>query len=187
MHEEGKVCRMVYKDKQAVRLLSTYAKPILATSTKPFVSRKIGGKKKKVCTSPMHLEYTRNMKGVDVTDQLWGVYSCLTWSHKWWHNLFFYMQDTTISNMWIIYSDLSFWFLHDPLTHQCFQLQLANGLGCNKGFPSSLHTFSQRMAQKAGIKSKEIVIFVASIQINGALVAKGTFVRFLAIGTIISD
>jgi hypothetical protein len=38
------------------------------------------------------------------------------------------MLDTTISNMWIIHSDLKFRFLDNPLTHLSFQLQLANDL-----------------------------------------------------------
>jgi hypothetical protein len=81
----------------------------------------------------MHLQYTRNMRGVDSTDQLRGVYSCLTQSHKWWHRLFFYMLDTTVVNMWIIHSDLSFRFLTDPLTHMTFQLQLAKELAAKWG------------------------------------------------------
>jgi hypothetical protein len=43
------------------------------------------------------------------------------------------------------------------------------------------------MAQKAREKSGAIVIFVASVEINGALVARGTFARSLATGTIIDD
>jgi hypothetical protein len=48
MHEEGKICCMVWKDKQAVVLLSTHAEPLLAAGSKPFVRWKIGGRKKKV-------------------------------------------------------------------------------------------------------------------------------------------
>jgi hypothetical protein len=89
MHEEGKICCMVWKDKQAVVLLSMHAEPLPAAGSKPFVQRKIGGRKKKVKTGPMHLQYTWNMRGVDAADQLRGVYLCLTRSHKWWHRLFF--------------------------------------------------------------------------------------------------
>jgi hypothetical protein len=109
-------------------LLSTHAEPISQPGIKQFVYRKIGGKKKKVRTSPMHLQYTRNMRGVDAANQLWGTYSCIIHSHKWWHRLFSYMLDTIVSNMWIIYSDLRFCFLEEPLTYLSFQLQLANDL-----------------------------------------------------------
>jgi hypothetical protein len=128
MHQEGKVCCVVWKDKQPTVLLSTHAEPLPPQGVRQFVWRKFGGRRKKVSTRPMHLQYTRNMRGVDTTYQLRGVYSCLTRSHKWWHRLFFYMLDSTVVNMWIIHNDLSFRFLQDPLTHMTFQLQLAKEL-----------------------------------------------------------
>jgi hypothetical protein len=70
----------------------------------------------------MHLQYTRNMRGIDTADQLYGVYPSLARSHKWWHHLFFYMLDTIVANMWIIHSDLSFKFLQNPISHLNFQL-----------------------------------------------------------------
>jgi hypothetical protein len=117
------------------------------------------------------LQYTRNMRGVDSTDQLRGVYSCLTQSHKWWHRLFFYMLDTTVVNMWIIHSDLSFRFLTDPLTHMTFQLQLAKELApC---------TWAEKHGQKKGV----IAEFVVSGLIKHVQVAKYTFARDPATGT----
>jgi hypothetical protein len=59
MHEEKKRCCMVLKDKQLVVFLSTHAEPISTCGPKPFVWRKIGGKKKKLRTRPIHLQYTR--------------------------------------------------------------------------------------------------------------------------------
>ena len=38
---------------------------------------------------------------------------------------FFLLIDTTIVNSWIIYSNLSFRFLKEPVTHLSYQLQLA--------------------------------------------------------------
>jgi hypothetical protein len=120
IHQEGNICCGVWKDKKPVVLLSTHALPVAPAGERPFVWRKFGGKRKKVRTSPMLLQYTQNMRGVDTADQLRGVYSCLTESHKWWHRVFFYMLDSTVSNMWIIHSDLRFRFLEDPLTHMSF-------------------------------------------------------------------
>jgi len=83
MHEEGQICCAVWKDKNAVILLSTHAEPVSPPGPRQFVYRRIAKKKKKVNTGPMHLQYTKNMRGVDTADQLRGVYSCLTRSHKW--------------------------------------------------------------------------------------------------------
>jgi hypothetical protein len=41
-----------------------------------------------IMTSPMHLEYTTHMRGVDVADQSLVSYSCQTRSHKWWPECF---------------------------------------------------------------------------------------------------
>jgi len=70
MHREGNICCAVWKDKNAVVLLSTHAEAIFAPGKRDFVYRKIQGKKKKVRTGPMHLQYTENMMGVDTADQL---------------------------------------------------------------------------------------------------------------------
>jgi hypothetical protein len=56
-------------------LLSTHAKLVASSGLQLFVHRKIGCKKKKVKSGPMHLQYTNNMQGVDIVDQLSGVYS----------------------------------------------------------------------------------------------------------------
>ena len=66
-----------------------------------------------------------------MADQLWGVYSCITKSHKWWHRVFFYILHSIVSNIWIIHSDLSFCFLEEPMTHLYFQLQLGKELASN--------------------------------------------------------
>jgi hypothetical protein len=135
-------------------LLSTHAEPIPPNGIRQFVWRKIRGKKKKVRTGPMHLQYTCNMRGVDTADKLRGIYSTLTRSHKWWHRIYFFMLDTTISNMWIVHSDISFRFLQDPMTHLNFQLQLARDLakpwsGRNQGYS----IFSANVASAHGPKS----------------------------------
>ena len=41
-----------------------------------------------VPNSPMLLEYTTFMKGVDVADQLQSLYSSQSRSHKWWYRIF---------------------------------------------------------------------------------------------------
>jgi hypothetical protein len=65
--------------------------------------RRNGAIRKPILTSPMHLEYTTHMKGVDVVDQLWASYNSQTWSHKWWHRIFYFLLDMTIVNLYILY------------------------------------------------------------------------------------
>lgn len=83
---------------------------------------------KQVPTSPIHLEYTSKMRGVDVNDQLRGVYTTLTKSHKWWHRLFFFLLDVGITNSYIMHQHLSVHFLKKPKTHMNFMRDLAYAL-----------------------------------------------------------
>jgi hypothetical protein len=56
MHREGKICCVVWKDKQPVVFLSTHADPVPPPGEQQYVWRKFGGKRKKVHTGPMHLQ-----------------------------------------------------------------------------------------------------------------------------------
>ena len=56
-----------------------------------------------VQTSPVLVEYTTHMRGVDVSDQLRASYSCQVRSHKWWHRIFYFLLDLTVINMYIYY------------------------------------------------------------------------------------
>ena len=67
--------------------------------------RRSGVVRHDVPTSPVLLEYTRYMRGVDVTDQLRASYSSQTQSHKWWHRIFWFLMDTSIVNAYILYLD----------------------------------------------------------------------------------
>jgi hypothetical protein len=78
MHRGGELCCIVWKGKQAVVLLSIHAEPLPLVGERQFVWNKFEGCRKKVKTSPMHLQYTPNMSDVDTANQLHGVYLCLT-------------------------------------------------------------------------------------------------------------
>ena len=90
MHDSRKICFVIWKDKQPILLLSTYASPIInghpMTCTVP---RRDGANRSFIPTSPILFEYTTHMRGVNVADQLGGNYSWLSKSHKWWHRIFF--------------------------------------------------------------------------------------------------
>jgi hypothetical protein len=72
---------------------------------------------------------------VDVADQLCASYSCQTRSHKWWHQVFFFLVDTTIVNMYILYlAHLQQQRVPQrPMTHLQFKLQLCEALLQNWG------------------------------------------------------
>lgn len=111
MHCIGELCAVVWVDKKPVLLLSTHAEPLSPDPSAPVtVPRYANGRTEQVPTSPVHLEYTTKMRCVDVSDQLRGVYTTLTKSHKWWHRLFMFLLDTAVTNAWVIHK------------HECEQL-----------------------------------------------------------------
>jgi hypothetical protein len=94
------------------------------------VPRRNGAVREAIRTSPMHYEYTTYMRGVDVVDQLWASYSYQTRSHKWWHRVFFFLIDTTVVNMYIIYLSLlrRQQVPSRPMIHLQFKTQLCQAL-----------------------------------------------------------
>jgi hypothetical protein len=94
----------MWKDKCPILLLSTHALPI-GFPCVPLhkVPRRNGAVREMVPTSPMLLEYTTFMRGVDVADQIRASYSSQSRSHKWWHRIFWALVDITEVNMYIMY------------------------------------------------------------------------------------
>jgi hypothetical protein len=93
MHNSNKIACVMWKDKRPVLLISTHAVPIQAPCIHPRLFTTVllrnGPIRDTVHTSPIDLEYTSRMRGVDVADQLQASYSCQIRSHKWWHRVFF--------------------------------------------------------------------------------------------------
>jgi hypothetical protein len=134
MHDSKKVSCVVWKDKRSVLLLSTHAKPIVSEGEEtPTVPRRNGAERPQNDTSPMHLEYTNNMRGVDVADHVRSNYSCQVKTCKWWHRVFFYLLDMTTTNMYVMYLDL--WKKlptgERPLTHLQFLNEMCKALTQN--------------------------------------------------------
>jgi hypothetical protein len=104
MHDSGTISCVMWKDKKPVLLLSTHSVPIQAPCEKVVtVPRRNGAVRELIQTSPILLEYTTHMRGVDVADQLRASYSCQVRSHKWWHRIFFFLLDLSVVNMYIYY------------------------------------------------------------------------------------
>ena len=131
MHADHGMASVIWKDKKAVLLLSTHAMPVDlpgdSTSTVPRQTRAV---RNLIPTSPIHLEYTTYMRGVDVADQLRASYSCQTRSHKWWHRIFWFLLDTTVVNMYIYYLALrrERGRRVAPMTHLQFKTQFCENL-----------------------------------------------------------
>ena len=69
-------------------------------------------------------EYTMNMRGCDLSDQLMTSYSMLRRSLKWWRKLFFHLFSLCINNAYILYKK----FKTNLVPHDTFMEQLANSL-----------------------------------------------------------
>jgi hypothetical protein len=81
----------MWKDKCPVLLISTHANPIgFLCMPCDEVPHHNGTVREKVPISPMLIEYTTYMRGVDVVDQLQASYSSQSRSHKWWHHVSLY-------------------------------------------------------------------------------------------------
>ena len=90
MYDSHKVACVMWKDKKPVLLISTHALPIQALCKFPVftVPRWRGVVRESIFTSTILVEYTRDMQGMDVADQLCASYSCQVRSHKWWYHVF---------------------------------------------------------------------------------------------------
>ena len=131
MHESRTMSSVVWKDKKPVLLLFTHAQPTISPGLHvPTVPRRNRAIREDIPTSPMHLEYTTHMRGVDVADQLRASYCTQNRSHKWWHRVFFFLLDMTVVNMFFIYIDKCKNSLpvRKPMTHLQFRMELCDAL-----------------------------------------------------------
>ncbi|XP_063757603.1 piggyBac transposable element-derived protein 4-like [Eleginops maclovinus] len=88
-----------WQDTKAVLVLSNHHAPT-ATGT---VKRRQGGDVQTEVTVPACLsDYQRNMKGVDLLDQMVGYYTIKHRSKKWWRRLFFYFLSVSCYNAYIV-------------------------------------------------------------------------------------
>ena len=133
---------IMWKDKCPILLLSTHATPICASrEIWDMVPRKHGVVLEQIFTSLVLVEYTQHMRGVDVADQLQASYSCQTRSHKWWQRVFWFLIDTSIVNMYVMY--LQVWSSManpgKPKMHLQFKMDLCTELLRNWATREDLH------------------------------------------------
>ena len=131
MHDFRGVSCIMWKDKCPILLLSTHAPPIRAPyEVRDTVPRRHGAVTNEIFTSPVLLEYTKYIRGVDVAVQLWASYTCHKQSHKWWHRVFWFLVDTSIMNMYIMYLHICRTATNPitPKTHLQFKTDLCSEL-----------------------------------------------------------
>jgi hypothetical protein len=143
MHESRSISCVMWKDKRPVLLLSTHAIPIgFPCVPMAEVPRRNGAVKDKIPTSPVLLEYTTFMRGVDVADQLRASYSSQTRSHKWWHRVSWALVDITEVNIYIMYLDRCKQGpnpVAHPMTHLKFKTMLCEALLLGWGRRNEVH------------------------------------------------
>ena len=69
-------------------------------------------------------EYTKNIKGCDLADQLINSYCMLRRTCKWWRKIFFHFFAACINNAYIIYKK----YVRNPMSHDRFMEILAEKL-----------------------------------------------------------
>jgi hypothetical protein len=133
MYNSRSLSCAMWKDKCPVLLLSTHANPIgFPCMLRDKVPRRNGAVSEKIPTSPILVEYTTFMRGVDVADHLCASYSSQSRSHKWWHQIFFALLDIMeVNSTCIIYLDRCKQGpnpVRSPMTHLQFKNALCEAL-----------------------------------------------------------
>lgn len=120
--QSGNLVATIWKDKKAVRLLSTCCEPEGTDSVK----RRRGSQGPVQLSCPPSLKlYSRYMGGVDRSDRMVRTYSVSRRSKKWWYRLFYYLVDTSVANSFILYHNSS---NHPTITELEFVKQLSLAL-----------------------------------------------------------
>ena len=117
-HRAGSLLCIKWCDKRSVLIVSTIHDAVeVNTGKKDRHGNAI------VKPESVH-QYTMNMRGCDLSDQLMTSYSMLRQSVKWWRKLFFHMFALCINNVYILYKK----FNKHPVPHDTFMEQLAKSL-----------------------------------------------------------
>ena len=95
MHRSREVAAVCWVDNKPVWLLSTATEPVDNSACAPRWLRGHYTERHEFPTSPILLEYQRNMRGIDVLDQQRVEYTVQLKSHKWWHRLLLFVLDTS--------------------------------------------------------------------------------------------
>jgi hypothetical protein len=103
MHRSRQISAVCWIDNKPVWLLSTATNPVDPRARAPRWLHSQFTERHEFPTSPILLEYQRNMRGIDVVDQQRVEYTVGLASHKWWHRLLGFVVDSSAHNAYILY------------------------------------------------------------------------------------
>lgn len=102
MHKDRNIAAIHWTDSKGVSMLSTGEDPVVRGSK---VNRWSGSKQVSVKASPIVKSYNKNMRGVDIVDQMRGSYTCMLATKKWWHRILWFCFDTSLVNTYVTYKE----------------------------------------------------------------------------------
>ncbi|UYV84237.1 hypothetical protein LAZ67_X001632 [Cordylochernes scorpioides] len=100
-YRKNNILLLSWKDKRIVTMCSSWHDSSVETIERHTKQALEQIKKKTLVVS----DYTQNMGGVDIADQLASTYSFLRKSLKWWRKLFFWGLEVSIINSYILYKE----------------------------------------------------------------------------------
>lgn len=137
-----------WKDNRCIHLVSNYHDPNEVT----FVNRKDKrGTITEVPCPTVLKEYNTFMNCVDKFDQLKSVYDINRKSKKWWHRVFFYFIDASITNSFIIYKLLG----NENLSMKKFRREIVQELVAKKAVNLTKKRLSRDFTQSIKLGKKK--------------------------------
>ena len=104
MHVSYAISYVLWKDKCQVLPLSMHATLVVSLQgLLPIVPRCHRAVLDAITMSPVLVEYTTHMRGVDIADHLKASYSSQIQGHKWWHRVYWFLVDTSVVNMYVMH------------------------------------------------------------------------------------
>ena len=126
MHRNRRMAAVHCLDTKGVSFLSTSSNLVQRYGLQ--VTWNCGGEPTIIPTSPMQMEYSKYMHGVDTQDQLHRSYSTQIFTKKWWQRLYFFLLDIALTNSFIMHKNLCSSLGHKTVDHKIFQLEVAHAL-----------------------------------------------------------
>ena len=87
-----------WQDTKAVCVLSNFHDPMEMGK----VCRRVDGERREISVPACLADYQRNMKGVDLSDQMVGYFLLNHRSWKWWRRIFFHLMLVSVHNAYIV-------------------------------------------------------------------------------------